>query len=76
MSFVESVTHKNRHLVTELAESQRAVEDLFASNVCLQGAQMALQVGWGEGGKRERGRAPAGGADGAAEAGVLKGETG
>ncbi|PNW70065.1 hypothetical protein CHLRE_17g704200v5 [Chlamydomonas reinhardtii] len=43
MSFVESVTHKNRHLVTELAESQRAVEDLFASNVCLQGAQMALQ---------------------------------
>ena len=44
MSFVESVTRKNRHLVTELAESQRAAEDLFASNVRLQGAQTALQV--------------------------------
>ncbi|KAG2432160.1 hypothetical protein HXX76_009082 [Chlamydomonas incerta] len=43
MSFVESVTRKNRHLVTELAESQRAAEDLFASNVRLQGAQTALQ---------------------------------
>eukprot|EP00198_Chlamydomonas_reinhardtii_P009431 XP_001698768.1 predicted protein [Chlamydomonas reinhardtii] len=44
MSFVESVTRKNRHLVTELAESQRAAEDLFASNVRLQGAQTALQI--------------------------------
>ncbi|KAG2439089.1 hypothetical protein HYH02_006614 [Chlamydomonas schloesseri] len=43
MSFVESVTRKNRHLVTELTESQRAAEDLFASNVRLQGAQTALQ---------------------------------
>ncbi len=35
-SFVESVTRKNRHLVQELAESQRSSEDLFAANVRLQ----------------------------------------
>lgn len=36
MSFVEGVSRKNRHLVQELAESQRAAEDLFAANVRLQ----------------------------------------
>ncbi|GIL42532.1 hypothetical protein Vafri_493 [Volvox africanus] len=43
MSFVESVGRKNRHLVQELAESQRAAEDLFAANVRLQSAQTQLQ---------------------------------
>ncbi|KXZ44389.1 hypothetical protein GPECTOR_68g360 [Gonium pectorale] len=44
MSFVESVGRKNRHLVQELAESQRAAEDLFAANVRLQSAQTQLQA--------------------------------
>ncbi|GLC35094.1 hypothetical protein PLESTM_000278900 [Pleodorina starrii] len=43
MSFVESVNRKNRHLVQELADSQRAAEDLFAANVRLQSAQSQLQ---------------------------------
>jgi hypothetical protein len=42
MSFVESVSRKNRHLVTELADSQRAAEDLFAANVRLQVRRTAL----------------------------------
>ncbi|GFR45092.1 hypothetical protein Agub_g6468 [Astrephomene gubernaculifera] len=43
MSYVESVSRKNRHLVQELAESQRAAEDLFAANVRLQSSQTQLQ---------------------------------
>ncbi|KAG2488733.1 hypothetical protein HYH03_012732 [Edaphochlamys debaryana] len=44
MAFVESVNRKNRHLVQELADSQRSAEDLFAANVRLQSAQVQLQA--------------------------------
>lgn len=55
-SFVESVTRKNRHLVQELAESQRSSEDLFAANVRLQVGSGTVTIAGKDTGNRQPAR--------------------